>query len=92
MPLYRRTPKRGFTNIWKVEYEPVNIEALNIFEDGAEVSKTDLADKGLVRKPTSLVKILGDGKLEKKLSIKADKFSKSAKEKIEAAGGTAEEI
>jgi large subunit ribosomal protein L15 len=92
MPLYRRLPKRGFTNIWKVEYETVNVEALNVFDDGAEITKTDLANKGLIKKSKGNVKILGDGKLEKKLTIKADKFSKSAAEKIAAAGGTAEEL
>jgi large subunit ribosomal protein L15 len=91
MPLYRRIPKRGFTNIWKIEYETVNVEALNVFDDGAEITKKDLAEKGLVKK-TDRVKILGDGKLEKKLTVKADKFSKSAAEKIAAAGGSVEEI
>ncbi|MDR2486623.1 MAG: 50S ribosomal protein L15 [Clostridiales Family XIII bacterium] len=92
MPLYRRIPKRGFTNIWRTEYETVNVEALNAFEDGTIVTKEILLEKRLVRKPKLGVKILGDGALEKKLTVKADKFSKSAKEKIEAAGGTAEEI
>ena len=87
MPLYRRIPKRGFTNIWRVEYEPVNVSALNIFDDGAEVTKEAMAEKGLIRKATDNVKILGDGNIEKKLTVNADRFSKSAQEKIEAAGG-----
>jgi large subunit ribosomal protein L15 len=87
MPLYRRIPKRGFTNKWRVEYEPVNIGSLDIFDDGAEVTKAILADNGLVRKATSNVKILGEGDLTKKLTVIADKFSKTAIEKIVAAGG-----
>jgi large subunit ribosomal protein L15 len=89
MPLYRRIPKRGFTNKWRVEYEPVNVGSLDVFEDGAEVNKAALADKGLVRKATSNVKILGEGDLNKKLTVVADKFSKTAIEKLEAAGGSA---
>jgi large subunit ribosomal protein L15 len=92
MPLYRRIPKRGFTNIWKVEYETVNVEDLNGFDDGTEVTPGMLAEKRLVRKRKMPVKILGDGNIEKKLTVKANKFSKSAIEKIEAAGGKAEEI
>jgi large subunit ribosomal protein L15 len=91
MPLYRRIPKRGFTNIWKTEYEPVNVEALNVFDNGANVGKQELADKGLISKAKANVKILGDGDLTKSLTVKADKFSKSAKEKIAAAGGKTEE-
>jgi large subunit ribosomal protein L15 len=91
MPLYRRIPKRGFTNIWKVEYETVNVADLNNFDSDTEITPELLAEKRLVRKKLG-VKILGDGKLEKKLTVKANKFSKSAIEKIEAAGGRAEEI
>jgi large subunit ribosomal protein L15 len=87
MPLYRRIPKRGFTNKWRVEYEPVNVGSLDVFDDGAQITKIELAAKGLVRKATSNVKILGEGDLTKKLTITADKFSKTAVEKIEAAGG-----
>ena len=87
MPLYRRIPKRGFTNIWRVEYIPVNISALNIYDDGTEVTKEAMAEKGLINKASVNVKILGDGKIEKKLTVIADRFSKSASEKIEAAGG-----
>jgi len=92
MPLYRRIPKRGFTNIWRTEYEIVNVEALEVFDDGAEITKDMLIEKGLIRKSKNGLKILGDGKLSKKLTIKADKFSKSAREKIEASGGKAEEL
>lgn len=87
MPLYRRIPKRGFTNIWRVEYSPVNVSALNVFDDGAEVTKAAMAEKGLINKAGDLVKILGDGSIDKKLTVTADRFSKSASEKIEAAGG-----
>ena len=92
MPLYRRIPKRGFTNIWRQEYVGVNVEALNMFEDGTEVTVEMIMAAGLAKKVTAGVKILGDGKLEKKLTVKAHKFSKSAIEKIEAAGGKAEVI
>ena len=87
MPLYRRIPKRGFTNIWRVEYEPVNVSALNIFDEGTEVTKEAMAEKGLIKKASDNVKILGDGNIERKLTVNADRFSKSAQEKIEAAGG-----
>jgi large subunit ribosomal protein L15 len=87
MPLYRRIPKRGFTNKWRVEYEPVNVGSLDIFDEGTDVTKAVLAEKGLARKATSNIKILGEGELTKKLTITADKFSKSAIEKILAVGG-----
>ncbi|MDR0596508.1 MAG: 50S ribosomal protein L15 [Clostridiales Family XIII bacterium] len=90
MPLYRRIPKRGFTNIWRTEYETVNVSALDVFDNGTEVTKELLAEKRLVRKPRLPLKILGDGDLTKNLTVKADKFTKSAAEKIEAAGGKAE--
>ena len=92
MPLYRRIPKRGFTNIWRVEYATVNVEALNVFDDDALITEAVLIEKGLIRKAEGGVKILGNGTLEKKLTVKANKFSKSAAEKIEAAGGKAEVI
>jgi large subunit ribosomal protein L15 len=92
MPLYRRIPKRGFTNIWRTEYETVNVGALDVFEDGAEVTREALTEKGLVRKSKNGLKILGDGEISKKLTVKADKFSKAAAEKITAAGGAAELI
>lgn len=92
MPLYRRIPKRGFTNHWRKEYVGVNVEALNAFEDGAEVTPEMMIEAGLAKKVTAGIKILGDGALEKKLTVKAHKFSKAAMEKIEAAGGKAEVI
>ena len=92
MPLYRRIPKRGFTNIWREEFEIVNTGDLNIFEDGAEVTAASLAEKGLIKKAGCGLKVLGDGKLEKRLTVKADKFSKSAAGAIEQAGGKAEVI
>lgn len=92
MPLYRRIPKRGFTNHWRKEYIGVNVEALNAFENGTEVTPEMMMELGLAKKVTAGIKILGDGALEKKLTVKAHKFSKSAMEKIEAAGGKAEVI
>jgi len=92
MPLYRRIPKRGFTNIWREEPAIVNIGDLNVFDDGAEVTMELLKEKGLVKKPDSGLKVLGNGKLEKKLTVKANKFSKSAAAAIEQAGGKAEVI
>ena len=91
-PIYRRISKRGFTNSVKVEYATVNVEDLNIFEDGAEVCPNCLKAKRLVRKNVDGVKILGNGTLNKKLTVKANKFSKSAKAAIEAAGGKIEVI
>ena len=92
MPLYRRIPKRGFTNIWKKEWEIVNIEALNAFEDGTEVTPDLLMEAGLAKKAANGIKILGEGTLDKKVTVKAHKFSKSAIEKIESAGGKAQVI
>lgn len=92
MPLYRRIPKRGFTNIWRKEYVGVNVEALNVFEDGTVVTPELLMEKGLAKQVIDGVKILGDGTLEKKVTVKAQKFSKTAIEKIESAGGKAEVI
>ena len=92
MPLYRRIPKRGFTNIWRTDYATINIDALNKFDEGTEVTKDSLIEAKMIRRNSQLVKILGDGKLDKKLTVKANKFSKSAKDKIEAAGGKVEEI
>jgi large subunit ribosomal protein L15 len=90
MPLARRIPKRGFHNIFAKPLEFVNVSALNIFEDGAEVTAESLLDAGILSKCRYGVKILGNGELQKKLTVKADAFSESAKEKIEAAGGKAE--
>ncbi|WP_324822114.1 50S ribosomal protein L15 [Sinanaerobacter sp. ZZT-01] len=92
MPLYRRIPKRGFTNIWRKEYVGVNVESLNVFEDGTVVTPELLMEKGLAKQVIDGVKILGDGTLEKKVTVKAQKFSKTAIEKIESAGGKAEVI
>ena len=92
MPLYRRIPKRGFTNIWRTEPAIVNVGELNIFEEGTEVTAELLKNKGLIKKPDSGLKVLGDGKLEKPLTVKANKFSKSAAAAIEQAGGKAEVI
>ena len=91
-PLFRRLPKRGFTNINRKEYAIVNLDALNRFEDGAEVTPALLLETGIVSKEKAGIKILGNGTLNKKLNVKAHKFSASAKEAIENAGGTAEVI
>ena len=90
MPLYRQIPKRGFTNINRKEYAIVNLTALNKFDDGAEVTPEVLVENGIVKNLKSGVKVLGSGKLEKKLSVKANKFSASAVSAIEAAGGKTE--
>ncbi|HIZ55718.1 MAG TPA: 50S ribosomal protein L15 [Firmicutes bacterium] len=90
MPLQRRIPKRGFVNIFATEYTIVNVGALNCFEDGAVVDTQALIEKGLVKKQLDGVKILGKGELTKKLTVKVAKFSESAKQKIEAAGGKTE--
>ncbi|MDR3071947.1 MAG: 50S ribosomal protein L15 [Clostridiales Family XIII bacterium] len=92
MPLYRRLPKRGFNNKWRKEFEIVNIEALNRFDNDTEITPELLIESGLIRKPKNGVKILGNGELEKKLVVKATKFSKGAVTRIEAAGGRVEEI
>lgn len=90
MPLVRRVPKRGFTNIFRKEYAVVNVSDLSRFE-GGEVSPDLLLENGLVRRGLR-VKVLGDGELATALTVKAHKFSKSAREKIEAAGGSCEEL
>ena len=90
MPLYRRLPKRGFTNINTKEIVGINVSALNRFEDGADVTIETLMDIGLVKHPRDGVKILGKGNVTKKLNVKVTAFSAAAKEKIEAAGGTCE--
>ena len=92
MPLYRRLPKRGFTNIFAKEFSTLNIDRLNIFEDGTEVTPELLLEMKIVKKAKNGVKILGNGELQKKLTVKAAKFSKVAIEKIEAAGGKVEVI
>ncbi|MEE9367634.1 MAG: 50S ribosomal protein L15 [Pontiella sp.] len=90
MPYYRKLPKRGFTNFTRREIIPVNLDALNKLDDGTEVTIELLCEKGLVNGRFDGVKILGNGTLEKKLTVKVNAFSATAKEKIEAAGGTCE--
>ena len=92
LPLYRKLPKRGFKNRFAVNYAVVNVAALNRFEDGAVVDAEALKAAKLVRKELDGVKILGNGELTKKLTVKATVFSATAKEKIEAAGGKTEEV
>jgi len=91
-PLFQRLPKRGFTNINRKEYAVVNLDKLNVFEEGTEVSPELLIETGVVSNEKSGIKILGNGTLEKKLTVKAHKFSASAKEAIEKAGGQTEVI
>ena len=90
MPLTRRLPKRGFTNIYRKEYAAVNVSALECFENGTTVNAEALIDAGLIKKTLDGVKILGGGELTKKLTVCVDKVTESAKEKIEAAGGKVE--
>ncbi|MFS8651363.1 MAG: 50S ribosomal protein L15 [Caldibacillus sp.] len=92
MPLFQRLPKRGFTNINRKEYAIVNLETLNRFEDGTEVTPELLIETGIVRNEKSGIKILGNGELKKKLTVRAHKFSASAKKAIEDAGGQTEVI
>ncbi|MBP8819209.1 MAG: 50S ribosomal protein L15 [Syntrophomonadaceae bacterium] len=92
MPLQRRLPKRGFTNIFKKEYAIVNIRDLNNFEDGSEINPEVLQNAGLINSIKDGVKILGDGELEKKLTVRAHKISRQAEEKITARGGRVEVI
>ena len=92
MPLVRRLPKRGFTNIFRKEFAIVNVGALDRFPDGAEITPEVLLAEGVISKVQAGVKVLGDGTLTKKLSVKAHKFSKKAQELIEGAGGSCEVI
>ena len=92
MPLYRRIPKRGFNNINTKEFETINVCALEVFDNGAEVTIQSLLEKKVIKSVKDGVKILGNGELTKKLSVKVNAFSESAKAKIEANGGTAEVI
>ncbi|QHJ69634.1 50S ribosomal protein L15 [Planococcus halotolerans] len=89
-PIFRRLPKRGFTNINRKDYAIVNLDVLNRFDEGTEITPALLVESGVVSNERSGIKILGNGSLEKKLNVKAHKFSGSAKEAIEAAGGQAE--
>lgn len=92
MPLYRRLPKRGFNNIFGTEYTIINVEQLNRFEAGTEVTPALLEEAGMVKQVKDGIKILGNGTLNNAITVKAHKFTKSAIEKIEAAGGKAEVI
>ena len=92
MPLYRRIPKRGFTNIWGTEYTVLNVEDLNRFDADTVVTPELMKEIGMVKQVKDGIKILGDGKLEKNLTVQAHKFTKTAVEKIESAGGKAEVI
>ena len=92
MPLVRRLPKRGFNNIFAKRLEAINVASLNKFEDGATVNVCDLLEKGILSKCEYGVKVLGNGELTKKLTVRATAFSASAKEKIEKAGGKAEVV
>ena len=92
LPLYRKLPKRGFNNKFAVNYAIVNVSALNVFEDGAVVDLATLVEKRIVRKPLDGLKVLGNGEITKKITVKATVFSATAKEKIEAAGGKIEEV
>ena len=92
LPLYRRLPKRGFTNINSKEIVAINVDTLNAFDEGAVVTVEALVEKGIIKNPKDGVKILGNGELTKKLEVKVNAFSASAAEKIQAAGGKAEVI
>ena len=92
MPLYRRLPKRGFYNAFRTEYAAVNISRLDVFEDGATVNPEDLIIAGIIKNPLDGIKIMGNGEIDRKLTVRAQKFTAAAKEKIEAAGGKAEVI
>ena len=93
LPLYRRLPKRGFKNaLFKTTYATINVEELNVFEDGTVVTPALLKDKGIIKKGLDGLKVLGNGKLERKLTIQANKFSKTALEKIKESGSKAEVI
>ncbi len=92
MPLTMRLPKRGFTNIFRKELVAINVDRLEIFEDGMVVTPVELIQYGIIKNVEDGIKILGNGELTKKLTVQANKFSASAKEKIEAAGGKAEVI
>ncbi len=92
LPIYRRLPKRGFTNHFAKHYAIINVGDLDVFENGTEVTLEMLVENRIIRKELDGLKVLGDGELTKSLTVKAKIFSASAKEKIEAAGGKAEEV
>ena len=91
-PIYRQLPKRGFKNYFAKNYAIVNVDALNVFEDGAVIDMDALLAKKIIRKPLDGLKVLGNGELTKKVTVKAAVFSATAKAKIEAVGGQAEEV
>jgi large subunit ribosomal protein L15 len=92
MPLHRRLPKRGFTNIFRTEYRTVNVDRLNTFAAGSEVTPESLFEAGLLRKGAGGVKILGNGELKVALTVRAHRFTRSAVQKIEAAGGAVQRL
>ncbi len=92
MPLYRRLPKRGFTNIFAADYAQVNVEQLNRFENGDVVDPVSLIEKGILKNVRDGIRILGNGELSKSVTVKAHGFTQTAREKIEAAGGKVEVI
>jgi large subunit ribosomal protein L15 len=92
MPLHRRLPKRGFTNIFRKEYRTVNVDRLNAFEAGSVVTPESMQATGILKKGRQAVKVLGNGELKVKLTVRAHKFTRSAVEKIEAAGGKVETV
>lgn len=91
-PLFRRLPKRGFTNVNRKEYAVINLDVLNRFEDGSEVTPVALVEAGVIKNEKAGVKVLANGELTKKVNVKAAKFSEAAKKAIEAAGGSVEVI
>ncbi|MDD7363556.1 MAG: 50S ribosomal protein L15 [Peptoniphilus sp.] len=94
MPLFRRLPKRGFTNVFKKQYAIVNVDVLNQFDNGSEITLDTLVDRGIVKKANAVdgLRVLGNGEINVSVNVKANHFTKSAAEKIEAAGGKAEVI
>jgi large subunit ribosomal protein L15 len=92
MPLQRRLPKRGFTPLSRTEYAIINLKQLNVYDDGSIVDLQSLLERGIIKKALDGLKVLADGVLERKLTVKAHRYSGAAKEKITAAGGTVEEI
>lgn len=92
MPIYRRLPKRGFKNIWAKQFAEVNVETLNRFDDGTEVDAVALVEEGILKNVYDGIRILGNGELKKKLTVRAQGFTKTAVQKIEAAGGKTEVI
>ena len=92
MPLVRRLPKRGFYNAFRINYVAINVDRLEVFEDGMTVTPVELIEYGIIKKIDDGIKIMGNGELTKKLTVQASKFTASAKEKIEAVGGKVEVI